>query len=319
MILWATFLFLTAFLLCVTPPAASAADTAYDAVSKGLDACATEISLAEFGLRAEELSTLYTAIFCEHPEYFFVSRQYRYVCDANGYVGKLFPAYTYTGQELVEARAYLTAELDRIVAEAVGSGEGSGCFDRALLLHDYICTHFSYDESYSVHDVYRFLRERVGICQAYTGLYTLLLRRVGICVGYAVSAEMNHIWNQVYLDGDWYHVDVTWDDGEEVQHTWFLKSDAFFAADGRHYGYRSAAACDSVRFDLYGTPAFGDVNTDGAVNLRDLTALARALAGVGTLPCTLPAGDLNLDGCTDAADIACFLSRLFTSYTECME
>ena len=28
---------------------------------------------------------------------------------------------------------------------------------------------------------------------------------------YRISSE-NHVWNLVYLDGNWYHLDLTWDD-----------------------------------------------------------------------------------------------------------
>ncbi len=63
--------------------------------------------------------------------------------------------------------------------------------------------------------------------------YGLLINGVGICLGYAATFQLfmdlleiecvtvrgrshsdteDHAWNQVRLDGDWYCVDVTWDD-----------------------------------------------------------------------------------------------------------
>ena len=38
----------------------------------------------------------------------------------------------------------------------------------------------------------------------------------------------NHIWNAVYLDGNWYHLDLTWDDpvivdgSDTLEYTFFL-------------------------------------------------------------------------------------------------
>ena len=44
------------------------------------------------------------------------------------------------------------------------------------------------------------------------------------------SNRMNHAWNMVLLDGQWYHIDVTWDDAVSypayVSYTYFLQSDA---------------------------------------------------------------------------------------------
>ena len=43
-------------------------------------------------------------------------------------------------------------------------------------------------------------------------------------------ANADHAWNIVNLDGVWYNVDLTWDDGEgdNVLYTYFLKSNADF-------------------------------------------------------------------------------------------
>jgi len=41
-------------------------------------------------------------------------------------------------------------------------------------------------------------------------------------------ANNNHVWNLVYLNNDWYHLDLTWDDpvldnGKQIlQHRFFL-------------------------------------------------------------------------------------------------
>ena len=69
---------------------------------------------------------------------------------------------------------------------------------------------------------------------------------------------MDHIWNIVKIDGEYYHVDVTWGDalsGNEdcfarATHTNFLKSDA--AIDATGHGNRKnhgGIVCDSTRYD----------------------------------------------------------------------
>ena len=50
----------------------------------------------------------------------------------------------------------------------------------------------------------------------YTTTFQLFMDLLGIqCItveGTAYNYTETHAWNQVYLDGDWYCVDVTWDD-----------------------------------------------------------------------------------------------------------
>lgn len=49
-----------------------------------------------------------------------------------------------------------------------------------------------------------------AICGGYTDLMALFLDRLNI-PNFKVSSE-NHIWNVVYYDGMWKHLDLTWDD-----------------------------------------------------------------------------------------------------------
>ena len=55
-----------------------------------------------------------------------------------------------------------------------------------------------------------------GICLGYASTFQLFMDLLGIqCItveGTAHGGTSDHAWNQVCLDGDWYCVDVTWDD-----------------------------------------------------------------------------------------------------------
>lgn len=48
------------------------------------------------------------------------------------------------------------------------------------------------------------------VCDAYAGLYNLFMWELGI-ESYIVTSQ-KHAWNLVYLDGKWYHTDVTYSD-----------------------------------------------------------------------------------------------------------
>ena len=52
-----------------------------------------------------------------------------------------------------------------------------------------------------------------GVCAAYTSATQLLLHMVKIdCRSVLGTPEMNHIWNIIDVNGEWYQTDVTWDD-----------------------------------------------------------------------------------------------------------
>ena len=58
------------------------------------------------------------------------------------------------------------------------------------------------------------LKEHKGVCQGYALLALKMLRELGIETLYVVG-EVNtgpHAWNLVKVDGEWYHLDTTWND-----------------------------------------------------------------------------------------------------------
>lgn len=101
-------------------------------------------------------------------------------------------------------------------------------------VHDYIINHSVYDSgrsdygitTYSSDIAYGPLFQGYGICGGYTDAMELFLEKMGI-KNYKISSEQ-HVWNAVYLDGKWLHLDLTWDDpvvstGENLlEHNFFL-------------------------------------------------------------------------------------------------
>lgn len=102
------------------------------------------------------------------------------------------------------------------------------------IIHDYIINNTKYDKDRADNNVIRYrsntaygvLFEGYGICGGYTDAMALFLDYYDI-PNFEIASE-NHIWNAVYIDGQWLHLDLTWDDpiistGEEVlSDTYFL-------------------------------------------------------------------------------------------------
>ena len=108
--------------------------------------------------------------------------------------------------------------------------------DKVKMIHDYLINNNVYDmeaalssdtSSDSFSAVGALLRGK-AVCQGYAEAMALFLDRFGI-PNLTVSSS-NHIWNLVYVNGQWLHVDATWDDpitntGVQVlRYTYFLKT-----------------------------------------------------------------------------------------------
>ena len=86
------------------------------------------------------------------------------------------------------------------------------------IVHDYIINHSKYDtarsdnniKTYSSTIAYGPLLQGYGLCGGYTDALALFLDLYDI-PNFKIISE-NHIWNAIYLNNTWYHLDLTWDD-----------------------------------------------------------------------------------------------------------
>lgn len=84
--------------------------------------------------------------------------------------------------------------------------------------HDYIINHTKYDSkrinehiiNYKSDLAYGSLIEGYALCGGYTDAMALFLEHYNI-LNYKVISD-NHVWNAVYYNNNWYHLDLTWDD-----------------------------------------------------------------------------------------------------------
>lgn len=79
------------------------------------------------------------------------------------------------------------------------------------LVHDALVDNSKYTPGY--HDTYNIVVNGKGVCSAYTSATQLLLHMLKVdCRSVRGTPEMNHIWNIIDVNGEWYQTDVTWDD-----------------------------------------------------------------------------------------------------------
>ncbi len=141
-------------------------------------------------------------------------------------------------------------------------------YDKIKTVHDYIVVNTVYDQEnlknnsipdidYTAKGVFE---NGIAVCRGYAEAFQLLMDELNIecriVTGYAENTS--HAWNIVQLDGEWYHIDTTFDDpidesNESLQDPYSnLRYDYFLINDEQifldHVMDSKAPACTS---DLY--------------------------------------------------------------------
>ncbi len=99
--------------------------------------------------------------------------------------------------------------------------------------HDFIVAFLEYDHAQAADIEHFYLygnswNTGKGICSDYANCFRTLAERMGIYCDIVISNHSRgHAWNIVQLDGQYYHIDCTWDDSSRgVKYDYFLISDA---------------------------------------------------------------------------------------------
>lgn len=145
--------------------------------------------------------------------------------------------YLYSEEEIEK----INTEVDKIIASL--ELENDEDYDKLKKIHDYIINNTKYDEvrnetgnseyeSYKATDT---LLKHYATCNGYTDTMAIILSKLGFknfkvaTTPEEISYESTgHIWNAVYFNNNWVHIDLTWDDpvsddGKDyIYHKYFL-------------------------------------------------------------------------------------------------
>lgn len=111
-------------------------------------------------------------------------------------------------------------EIDKKIDEIINNEIKDDMDNEAKIkaIHDYIINNTKYDinrsdngdTTYHSDTAYGALIEGYAICGGYADSMKLFLDKLNI-PNFKISSE-NHIWNAVYVNDNWFHLDLTWDD-----------------------------------------------------------------------------------------------------------
>lgn len=119
----------------------------------------------------------------------------------------------YSEKEIEEINKVIDKVIDDKITNSTPTKE------KIKIIHDYIIDNTEYDKlkyenkedtTYKSNTAYGVLIEGYGTCNGYADAMAIFLNKMNI-INYKISNN-EHIWNLVYIDGNWYHLDLTWDD-----------------------------------------------------------------------------------------------------------
>ncbi len=163
------------------------------------------------------MEKVYWAMRYDHCEFFWTeSYQYEVFTDRNGTVTALYfrPEFTMTEEEQKKYETQIRQAADKMLE---GISVDASDYEKALYVYRTLIAQTRYvtDSEHNQNIISTFLNHET-VCQGYSYGAQYLLNLLGVpCTTVCGTAEgVNHSWNLVRLDGEYYYMDVTWGDAE---------------------------------------------------------------------------------------------------------
>lgn len=222
-----------------------------DTIKSGLNSGQTTIDVSRYKMSPQDAMDTYFTVVTSNPDIFYVENHVDCTYDMkSGHCLTL--VCSYNTKDINGRKKQFNETVDKLVAKA---SEYDTSFDKIKAVHDYMVEYFEYDVSSTNLTAYDLVTNKKGTCTSYTGLFKAAMDKLGIENTVAVSNDMSHTWNVVKADGNWYHVDVTWDDpigGNGITYVNFMKSDKMMGITG-HIGWicENPVSCSDTQYDTF--------------------------------------------------------------------
>lgn len=227
------------------------------------------IDLSGVGATKSDVDAAYWAFDYENPQFFWLANGYS-ISSLGGYVVKMYPTYSRTEKETAALLPKFEAAADKIIENAA---KQPSLFEQVKYLHDSIIdmTVYSKTSGVSKSEADGPLLNGKALCEGYSKAFMYLCQKSGIeCICVAGYANEDHMWNMLKLDGEWYHMDVTWDDPLTSDNSNVLRYDNFclddktISADHKVINSFPAPKATGVKYNYYdytGNKKYGDVTS----------------------------------------------------------
>ncbi len=184
----------------------------------------------------EALADIMNAVYNDHPELFWVDTAYSYGFVRAGSVVTVTLSFNETARDIQKAQTAFDRAVQTIVD---GAGKFSTDIDKEKYVHDHLVDRVSYDTASKMNQsAYSALVGDSTVCAGFSRAFQHVLMQLDIPCYYSTgtAAGGDHAWNIVALGGDYYNVDVAWDDATTSaygghDYSYFNVPDSQFSSD----------------------------------------------------------------------------------------
>ncbi|MBR5471735.1 MAG: peptidase [Oscillibacter sp.] len=227
---------------------------AYHTMKTGFTALSPSFAVPK--LENRELSEIFFKLRLDCPDIFYVTGfTYRFYPGADHV--ELVPEYLFEKSKIKDHQKALSARVAKLVRPA----QNLSPIEKERYIHDFICQNVRYDKlkkPYS-HEIIGPLGQGVGVCEGIAKSVKILCDALGIWCIIAISEaapeqgiKYRHAWNIVKLDGQFFHLDATFDNslGQDglLRYDYFNLDDARLFRDHQPVIYPVPACTCSDRF-----------------------------------------------------------------------
>lgn len=169
----------------------------------------------------------------DHPETFWLTGESKYYVKNNSTTVEF--EYSIEPSEILSAKETFENKIDNILNDLPSGSD----FEKEEYINNYIIENCKYDDAAAQteniegneNDAYGALVDGSVVCEGYARAFQLLCNKADIdCVMVSGTVDnTNHAWNCVKIGGEWYQIDVTWNDTDGDKD--YLQNDYFNLTD----------------------------------------------------------------------------------------
>jgi len=232
----------------------------YDLITHALLMAETSIELPknQYTEKFSDIVDIVDMCLRENPEILYY-RGFTYNPD-----GMLTFRYSKDSSTILSHREMLESKVNEILAQIIRPDMTD--YRKELAIHDYLVENCEYDmdavngneikpESFTA---YGALCLGVAVCEGYAEAASILLNRAGVETKIITGASkgVGHAWNLVKIDGEFYHLDITWDDPYQadekcgIRYYYFNLTDADISSD-HQWDESKYEACTAKEYNYY--------------------------------------------------------------------
>ncbi len=184
----------------------------------------------------EEAVAVYHALRQDRPEYFWMSTSYS-IRQSGETCALQFAEKSGDWLYSAEERSLYEGEIKRLLTDFSNGTSGYSDYKKELSAHDLLAELITYDKAASTDstanpsawDIVGAMCLKSAVCEGYSRAMQVMCFAGGInCTTVTGTAGNAHMWNLVELNGHWYHLDLTADDGDNgIYHFFFNVTDRY--------------------------------------------------------------------------------------------